>query len=313
MKSGKLVAQLLILDEHAGSHAGNNIPHCPFKVFPSNYHPTHLPFPIGFSARDWRPPLRLKLVQPADLPNRSPLPCIRTHTVQVRTSEGTGARCGDSCNVNVCRECHFPRERHDDLRLRCLVITPGCLGGAPKATIQELVKPSRSKECWINQVGAVRCPHDKHVCARCRAIHFSKQLAHHSVHHPPRVCPLPPVWGKRIQLVKKHHAGGCLCGPLEHLPHIPLALSDVHVDQLRSFDREERKATLGGHRLGKQRLAGTRGAKQKHPGPSLHARRKQLRVLQRQLNRVQDVLFDLLQTPNVTPLHIWNFESSSDM
>lgn len=69
--------------------------------------------------------------------------------------------------------------------------------------------------------------------------------------------------------------------PRSHEPdlapaHLPLALSHVHVDELRPLDRQKICTALRGHRLGQQRLAAARRAVQQHARPPPQAAGEEL-------------------------------------
>lgn len=69
----------------------------------------------------------------------------------------------------------------------------------------------------------------------------------------------------------------------------------------RGHRPEECHGALSGHSLGQQSLARPGGAIKKQPGPP-QSQREQLRVLQGELDGVQDRLLRVLQTTHILPL-----------
>jgi len=63
------------------------------------------------------------------------------------------------------------------------------------------------------------------------------------------------LWSNRVQLVTEDDAGvGVMC-MLEYMTDVRFQLSDLHVQQLRAFDRKEVQQARGRDHLGKQGLA----------------------------------------------------------
>jgi len=92
----------------------------------------------------------------------------------------------------------------------------------------------------------------------------------------------------------------------KYLPDEPLALSDIHVDELGALDREEVAVDLGRDGLGQQRLARPRRPIQEDARPAPEAAREQLWVLQRELDGIEDAEFDVFEATHVVPLDIWD-------
>lgn len=66
---------------------------------------------------------------------------------------------------------------------------------------------------------------------------------------------------------------------------------------------EEGHAALRGHSFSQQRFSRPRWSVQQDSSP-VQTQRQELRMLQRKLDRVQDVFLHLLQTSNILPAHI---------
>ena len=118
-----------------------------------------------------------------------------------------------------------------------------------------------------------------------------------------------PVWGQRIELVEEHDAGRRPPGAREHLPHVLLRLSDVHVQQLGALHAEKVERALGGDGLGQEGLADPRRTVEQHAG-ALQARTQELRVPQGQLDGVQDLLLGLFQSACEIATDLNLFETS---
>ena len=119
---------------------------------------------------------------------------------------------------------------------------------------------------------------------------------------------------QRVHLVEEHDdrraLAGLLPGPLEHQPDVPLGLTDVLVEQLRTLDVEEVALALGlgvaerhllgervGDRLGDEGLAAAGRAVEQHALGRLElVLLEQVGVQVRQLDGVADLL-DLAAEP----------------
>ena len=81
---------------------------------------------------------------------------------------------------------------------------------------------------------------------------------------------------------------GAFCfGLFEQVANARRAHADEHLDELRAGDREERHASLAGHRLRQQRLAGPRRSHQQH---SLGNAATELLIFRRLAEEVDDFL-----------------------
>ena len=67
-----------------------------------------------------------------------------------------------------------------------------------------------------------------------------------------------------VDLVDKDHGRGAALGRLEQIAHARRADAHEHFDKVRARDGEERHFGLARHRLGQQRLAGSRRAHEQH-------------------------------------------------
>ena len=67
-----------------------------------------------------------------------------------------------------------------------------------------------------------------------------------------------------VDLVNEHNGGGLLFRLLKQVPDTAGTYAHIQFHKVGTGNRQEAHAGLAGHRLGKQRLAGTRRAHQQH-------------------------------------------------
>ena len=96
----------------------------------------------------------------------------------------------------------------------------------------------------------------------------------------------PTRLAKRIQLVDEHDAGRLGLRLLEEVAHAGGADADEHLDEIGSAQAEERHLRLAGHRLGQERLARSRRAREENPLRDLAA---QPLVALRVLEKIHDL------------------------
>ena len=125
-----------------------------------------------------------------------------------------------------------------------------------------------------------------------------------TVHHSARIARLPSAGGEGVDLVKKDDAWGGLSRLSKELSQLPLGLAHIGREELRPFDGEEGERAFGGHGLGKQCLARAWRAVQQHPGALAKSCREELRLLQRQLHRLEDRALRVGLAAHVLPAHI---------
>ena len=79
-----------------------------------------------------------------------------------------------------------------------------------------------------------------------------------------------------VDLVDEDDGRGVLLGLLEQIPHTGGAYAHIHLHKVRAGDGQKLYSRLTGHRLGQQRLTGTRRAYQQH---ALGDMRPQVQIL----------------------------------
>ena len=79
-----------------------------------------------------------------------------------------------------------------------------------------------------------------------------------------------------VDLVDEDDGRGALLGLLEQIPHTGGAYAHIHLHKVRAGDGQKLYSRLTGHRLGQQRLTGTRRAYQQH---TLGDMRPQIQIL----------------------------------
>ena len=62
-------------------------------------------------------------------------------------------------------------------------------------------------------------------------------------------------WSHGVQLIEEDYARASVASSLEDAADVRLGLSDVHVQQFWTLDREEVERARGGDRLGYERLS----------------------------------------------------------
>ena len=115
-------------------------------------------------------------------------------------------------------------------------------------------KSAGSKQRGVDEVCPVCGPDHRHVAAVGDSIHFGEEGRHHGIGHVG--CGSSSHRCQCVDLVEEDDRGGCGPGPGEHLPHTPLRLTHVLVEQLRSLDREKRSTCLVGEGANDKCLAG---------------------------------------------------------
>jgi hypothetical protein len=126
-------------------------------------------------------------------------------------------------------------------------------------------------------------------------------LADDAVHDAAAVALVAALGRDRVELVEEDDARASVARALEHAPHIGLGLADVHVEQLGPLDREEVERELGRDGLGEQRLARAGRPVEEDAAALLHALGEELRARQRQLDRLDDGVLDVLEAADVVP------------
>ena len=103
----------------------------------------------------------------------------------------------------------------------------------------------------------------------------------------------------RVDFVDEDDAGCVLLGLVEHVAHAARADTDEHLDEVRAGNGEERHIGLTGDRAGKQRLAGSGRADQKHAARNLTAEPLELLRIAQEFDDLFQIFLGLVDAGDV--------------
>eukprot|EP00906_Rhabdomonas_costata_P002090 RCo003296 len=179
--------------------------------------------------------------------------------------------------------------------------------------VDQLVQSPRPHDRRIDDVRPVGGTDDEHALLGAHSVHLGEDLVDHAVPRAPSVATRGAPTGARntVQLVEEQHARGGLASLVEDLPHVGLALTKPHRQQLRTLDRDEVGLALVRNRLRQQGLPAPRGSIEQH---TLGRGDAKLLELPRVLHGVLDDLLQLrlhaLQPSDVLPGHVGDLHDS---
>mmetsp|Transcript_2596 Transcript_2596/g.7814 ORF Transcript_2596/g.7814 Transcript_2596/m.7814 type:complete len:353 (+) Transcript_2596:315-1373(+) len=173
--------------------------------------------------------------------------------------------------------------------------------------VHELVEPSGTHDCGVEDVRSIGGANDKDVLPRTNTINLGKDLVDNTVTGTAGVaCRGPTSAGNGVQLVKEQHARRGLTSLVKHLTHVRLGLSKPHGEKLGTLDGDEVGLALVGNGLCEERLSASRGSVEQHSLRWLHSKLlKHFRMLHGVLYSLLKLEFDRLEASNVVPGDIW--------
>ena len=139
------------------------------------------------------------------------------------------------------------------------------------------VEPSRTQQRRVQNIHTVGGSQHHHALVGAEAVHLHQQLVQGLL---PLVVSATQtaatLTAHGVDLVYEDDGRGALLGLLEQIPHTGGAYAYIHLHKVRAGDGQKLYSRLTGHRLGQQRLTGTRRAYQQH---ALGDMRPQVQIL----------------------------------
>ena len=127
----------------------------------------------------------------------------------------------------------------------------------------------------VEQIWSISCAYNENttgaLLAVAHAVQFSEQLADNAIHNAAAVALIASLRCDRVELVEKDHARFCVSSSLKDTPHVRFGLSNIHIQQLGTFDGKEVEGKLRGDCLCEQGLAGAGRTVEENAASFLHA------------------------------------------
>jgi hypothetical protein len=177
------------------------------------------------------------------------------------------------------------------------------LPGLRDSQVDLLVEPAGTQDGGVEQVGPVGGADDEDLAGGSR-VHLLQQFCDYPVHDLVGVSTVAALGDEGVELVHEDDAGAAGPGPLEHCPHVLLALPHVHVEQFRPLHADEAHPALLGHALPQQRLPRARRTVEEQARARLYPLVEDLRVLDGQQDGLDYFLLGRLQSAHVIPTHL---------
>ena len=167
------------------------------------------------------------------------------------------------------------------------------------------VKASRTEKRRVKNVGTVGSRHDDYPLMRAEAVHLDQQLVERLFSFVVSAAKArSTVASDSVDLIYKYYGCRSFARRLEQVAHTRRTDADVHFNEVRAGDREERHIRLAGNCLCKQGLTGTGRAHQQYAVRYLCAETcKLLRVLE-ELDDLLKLLLLLVRPRNVLECHL---------
>src|SRR5216117_4241128 len=168
--------------------------------------------------------------------------------------------------------------------------------------IDQPVKPSRTKNRRINNVRPVRRTNNDNIDQRLYPVQLRQQLANHPLRDAAIAKTHAPPRNHRVELVEEDDRRSSSPPLTKHLPDSLLRLAHPLAEQFGSLDRDEVRLTLRRHSPRQHSLPTTRRPEQQNTlrRPNTHPGER-LRLLQRPLNSLLKLLFNISKPANVRP------------
>ena len=166
------------------------------------------------------------------------------------------------------------------------------------------VKPTRTQQRGVQNVGAVGRGHDNDTFVGLKTVHLNQKLVQRLL---PLIvatavaCATGPAHG--VDLIDEHDAGRVLLRLLEHVAYAGGTHTHKHLNKIRTRDGEERHTRLTGHGPCEQRLTRTgRAHKQRTFGDFTTQAAEFLRISE-ELNDLFEIIFGLINARHIVKRH----------
>lgn len=117
-------------------------------------------------------------------------------------------------------------------------------------------------------------------------------------------------WCHRVQFIEEYNARPSIASSLEDTSDVRFRLTNVHVEQLWTFDAKEVERELCCDGLRQKSLAGSGRSIEKDTAALLHALGEQLWTRQRQLDRLHNCILDVRHTTDIVPANLRDLRSA---